>query len=480
LRIIASVSSLKAIQLFCALALVFSLTFCIRNVNAQPDRETFIRWDKKGLLYKTGVVTDRSKEMLKIPDMYKDDNSFVMAKTPPKVDFAPVRNLEPYFFPKDNPGLWSLWGIGTIGPDGCFYFAVGSHQNRDGNIFIIKYDPKTKEQRVVVDCAQILGWRAGDYIDGKIHGELAICPDGLLPAATFFSSPPEDMADIRQYRGGKLFTYNIFTGKFNNLGVPFTGDSWAYHATDIRRGIFIGCGHFYNFLAYDIRSEKTLYAGKPPDGMQWESCNALLDNDTGLWYATEGSTKHTTHDFHFMEYDPVLNRFRKLSCMIPTHPVTGERNMMRACTQCRMPDGAFYCMCFQGAFFKFRPEQEKTELIGLNWSNEGTYVTCIAANEGSRYLYYVISGHGRGYEWGAPVIQYDTKTQTKKALAFLHPYYHEKYGFVNGGSYCFAISPDGSTLYIVFNGAFCESGKGDTFGNPCLTVVHIPESEREE
>ena len=96
------------------------------------------------------------------------------------------------------------------------------------------------------------------------------------------------------------------------------------------------------------------------------------------------------------------------------------------------------------------------------------------------YIYYIISVHGRGFEWGAPVIQYDTATRTKKVLAFLHPYYHDRYGFVNGGSYCFALSHDGSKLFIVFDGAFDEVRDLDTFGNPCIAVVHIPESERRE
>jgi len=181
-----------------------------------------------------------------------------------------------------------------------------------------------------------------------------------------------------------------------------------------------------------------------------------------------------------MEYDPVFNRFKRLSCEIPSHPVTGKNDMMRAYTMCRLPDGAFYCMDFRGTFFKFWPEKEKTELIGLNWGPQGVYVTCIAANPGSKYLYYTICGHGRGFEWGAPVIHYDTTTQTKKVLAFLHPYYHEKYGFGNGGSYCYTLSHDGSTLFIVFNGAFNEIKGKDTFGNPCIAVVHIPESERIE
>jgi len=450
------------------------------RAQAPPDRDTFRRWDRMGLLHGTGVVTDRSADMLVIPPVYSGDDSFVMAETPPTVDFAPVRNLEPYFFPEDNPGLWTNWGIGTVGPDGCFYFAVGSHQTRDGNVYIIKYDPEEKIQRVVVDAARMLGWRHGDFIDGKIHGELRICPDGLMAAATYWSVPPEDPADWRQYRGGKLFTYNIYTGDFRNLGVPFVGDSYPYFGFDTRRGIFVGIGHYYNFVACDINAERTLYAGKPPGGMVWSSCNALLDPDTGLWYATEQSTRETTNDLHLMEYDPVSNRFRRLACKIPANPVTGEKNIMRAYTPCRMPDGAFYCMDYGGTFFRFWPEEEKTELIGVNWGGKGVYVTCIAAIPGSRYLYYLISGHGRGYEWGAPVIQYDTVSRTRKVLAFLHPYYHEKYGFVNGGAYCFALSRDGSRLYIVFNGAFRGKGEGDTFGNPCLTVVHIPGTERME
>ena len=35
--------------------------------------------------------------------------------------------------------FWSLRGIGTAGPDGCFHFAAGSHQASDGNVNIIKY-----------------------------------------------------------------------------------------------------------------------------------------------------------------------------------------------------------------------------------------------------------------------------------------------------------------------------------------------------
>ena len=103
-----------------ALALILFIIVCGTCLYASetPDRETVKKYDKKGLLSKPGMVTDHSKKMLEVPKMYNGDNSFVMAKTPPTVDFAAVRDMNPYFYPEDNPCLWSSWSYCLYW---CFY-----------------------------------------------------------------------------------------------------------------------------------------------------------------------------------------------------------------------------------------------------------------------------------------------------------------------------------------------------------------------
>ena len=89
-------------------------------------------------------------------------------------------------------------------------------------------------------------------------------------------------------------------------------------------------------------------------------------------------------------------------------------------------------------------------------------------------LYYVPGAHGGGAKDGSPVVQYDLKTRTRKVLAFLHPFYESKYGFIPKGTYSTEISEEGDKLFITWN-----TSRGVRAWDCCgLTVVHIPKSER--
>jgi hypothetical protein len=72
---------------------------------------------------------------------------------------------------------------------------------------------------------------------------------------------------------------------------------------------------------------------------------------------------------------------------------------------------------------------------------------------------------------GTPVIQYDTKTNTRKVLCFLADFYGKKYKYIPDGTFSTALSPDGETLYVTWN----EKG----WINCAMTAIHIPESERQ-
>ena len=137
-------------------------------------------------------------------------------------------------------------------------------------------------------------------------------------------------------------------------------------------------------------------------------------------------------------------------------------------------DGYYYCVTYNGAMFKFKPEGQddpEIEPLGVSW-NEGMDVLQMMVSPGGRYVYY----YPRGYP--APLVQYDVKTGRKKALCWLHDYYFEKYGYWIGSSYGMEISEDGKFIVICMNGAF--QGRNESYGHPSLFVIEIPEEEREE
>ncbi len=475
---------------YCTVALMVMLTvnFAATTVCAATEAERKAEvetFDKKGLRFATGVATDVSEEFLRIPEGYPGKRDFTVAKTPPVVDFAPNRCQNPNFFPEDNTGLWSQWGEVTRGPNGRFYMSVGDHRSKDARVFIIEYDPVKKEQRTVVDVGQLCGWKQGQWVDGKIHGKMDVMPDGTLVAATWLGRDvrQEDL-DHGYVRGGYLMTYNVFTGVAKYHGVPLYGDSWPYHSIDPRTGVMLAIGNEQMFMSYDVRNDKLLYGGRPPRGMIWNSRAMLLDDVTGLVYSANTSKDHNftpnEEDYYFISFDQRTNLFRQLSCKVPANPVTGLTSALRAYAEYRNPEDFFWCFDYQGTLFKFFPDEERTELVGVNWDEKGVYTTSIAMSPKYRYLYYALSASGQGYKWGTPVIQYDTKTGEKKALAFLAPYYHETYGYLPGGTFGVELSEDGALLVIHMNGKFGPADGRGAYGQCAVFAVHIPESEREE
>ena len=129
--------------------------------------------------------------------------------------------------------------------------------------------------------------------------------------------------------------------------------------------------------------------------------------------------------------------------------------------------------------FKFWPDEERTELVGVNWDEGGVYIASIAMSPKCRYLYYVAGASTGSWKWGTPVIQYDTTDGSKKVIAFLNSFYHEKYGYMTGGTFGIELSGDGSLLVIQTNGRFAPRGGGSA-GQPAIFAVNIPESERGE
>ncbi len=280
-------------------------------------------------------------------------------------------------------------------------------------------------------------------------------------------------AEDRKRIGGRLLSYSIRTGRAEDLGMPLGGDSWPMHATDANRKRFFAVGIYSNFLAYDLAGRRSIFAGKLPAGVQWDLRVTLVDDGTGRCYGSNESAIYC--------YNPQSGEFSVKPDAMPRHPKSGEpTRAIRSYTRQRSKQGAFYAITYDGVVLKFWPDRVRVESLGLNWG-KGYYSPSLAMSRGERYLYYSVDAHGSSFEHGSPIVQYDVKTCTKKVIAFLHPYYQRKYGYVFGGSYSVCIDPEGSKLVICWNGKFRgPEDKTGSFGDPSFMVISIPASERVE
>lgn len=443
--------------------------------------------DKHGLRFRTRAVVECSPEMLEIPDFVRRDAGFAVARVAPVVELVIVP-LERRFLleprkPGEPVGVWSSWGQGTYHPaTGRFYGSVGNHIYYDASIHIVDYDPRTRSVRTSPNINAMLGRTPEDFGDGKIHGSLDFYKGNTAYFCTYWCNYPEPTEEqfASGYEGGSILAYDVETGHLTNLGVPLKRASWPYHRLDRRRGLMFAVGAQNEFICYDIERGRLVWGGFCPAGMMWHDRNMLLDEETGCVYSSNRSPSDP--EVHIIRYDSARNRFTKMNSTIPRNAVTGEIGQMRAHTPRRSKDGWFMGVALQGEMFRFYPDEDRVEDLGLCWPGDPRhlYTTSMAISPDDKYVYYVPGAHGQSHLEGTPVVQYNTVTGERKALAFLYPYLYEKYGYIASGTFSVELDDRGERLFMLFNGAFTrfDPSGGDVFGDPSVIVLHIPEEER--
>ncbi|MDP2984414.1 MAG: hypothetical protein Q8O92_13930 [Candidatus Latescibacter sp.] len=463
-----------------------SLPLMAGEVKRKALAESF---DKKGLLYTAKVVVDSDPKLLVPPPAIASlaGKEFSVAKNPPTIEFG-IAPVEPKFFsepPAGNKvGPWSNWSQGNYyPPTGKFYSSCGDHAGYNAHLYLVEYDPAEKHIRCLPEINKVLGRTKDRFGDGKIHGWIDFYDGPNLWFCTYWAKYPEPLEKdyATGYGGGYLMSCNVVTGDIVDYGVPLERVSWPYFHVDAKRGMLYAVGRTNEFLAWNIKDQRTRWAGCLPDSLEWGNRSVLIDETTGCVYSS--NTHASDKEAHFIKYDPSKNRFFRLACTIPPQKKTGAREFMRAHTRLRGPDGLFWCVSQPGELFTFDPEKEIIEDKGIIWPGTQTYVASMARSPKGRYIYFVPGAHGGGWQDGAPIVQYDTKTGAKKALAFLFPYYYEKYGYITGGTYSTVIDDNGGRLFIFWNGAFTDikpNGRADTFGHCAVMLVNIPAEEREE
>ena len=405
------------------------------------------------------VVTDTADDFLKAPSGLKE--GVTVAKTAPTVDFL--------FYPGQtyagNP--WSAWGD-SVAVNGKYYASVGDHLAPAGNAFVFEYDPEKKKLRQLLDVRKLLDLPEGDYTPGKIHSRLDLGDDGWLYCSTHRGSTSVT-TDKYHYKGDWIIRINPATGKSEIVTCgPVPKHCIPCSVLDPKRLIFYGGtapgtggeDDGIQFFAYDVKANKVLYSG--PNG---PSRYMIFARSTGRVYYTQGKQDPGP----LMRYDP-----EKGGAPEKTEATLG----LRAATQ-ETPQGFVYTVSSgQGKqdpiLWSFNTKTEEVEKLGSAVIGSAGYITSLDADPTGRYLYYVPGAHGGADADGSPLIQFDVKTKQKKVIAFLHPFYKDKYGFTLRGTFSTAVDPKGDKVYITWN--ISRGTKAwDCVG---LTTVHIPEGER--
>ena len=402
------------------------------------------------------VVTDTSDAFLKPPATLRE--GVAVAKTAPTVDFL-------YYPGQTYPGKpWSNWGD-SLAANGKYYASIGDHLAPQGNAFVYEYDPATKAFRRLLDLRKLLDLPDGHYTPGKIHSRLDLGDDGWLYCSTHRGSTTVT-TDKYHYLGDWIVRVHPGTGEAELVARgPVPKHCIPNSVLDPKRLIFYGGTapgdredtEGIQFFAYDVKNKKLLYSG--PDG---PSRYMIFAKSTGRVYYTRGKD-----DGPLMRFNPEKGRPEEL----------GGRIGIRAATQ-ETPQGVVYTVSSgqggrEATLYAFHTKTEKVEVLGAAAVGRESYVATLDADPTGCYLYYMPGAHGGSEIDGTPVVQFDTKTRARKVIAFLHPFYREKYGCTLRGTYSAAVDPKGDKLYITWN-----ASRGSRAWDCCaLTVIHIPEPE---
>lgn len=404
------------------------------------------------------VVTDSDAALITPPANLRKD--VAVAKTPPVIEFR--------YFPgqdyKGNP--WSNWGDSTMAW-GKYYATIGDHLSPGGNSFVYEYDPAAKTLKQIADVRKVLNLPDGHYTPGKIHGRIDPGSDGWLYYST--TRGGNATTDQYHYKGDWILRTHPGTGKTEIVVCgPIPKHNLPGSRLDPERMIFYGSTREGSsnpasnpkpneilFYAYDLKAKKLLYSA-PKKHKEW----VMQAPSTGRAYFV-----HENGDL--MRYDPAVGSAVRIA---------GEVQISGAATT-ETPQGFIYTVGEGNentSLWSFNTKTEELKDLGSVVVGTRAAISALNVDPTGKYVYYTVGMHGTGWQDGSPVVQFDVTTGKKKVLAFLHPYYQQKYGCTPVGSYSAALDEKGETLYITWN-----VKRGTVAWDCCaMTAIHIPTSER--
>lgn len=403
------------------------------------------------------MVVD-SDDLLRPPPTLRSE--VALARVAPRVEF--------YYYPEQNyqGNPWSVWGDSSFA-EGKYYSAIGDHKAPQGTAFVFEFDPATGAFRKLLDIAATLKMPAGHYVPSKIHSHVELADDGYVYCSTHRGST-RVTTDAYHYAGDWILRTDPRTAQAEVVARgPVPKHCLPNGLTDRRRLIFYGGTapgsdedrSGIQFFAYDLKNRKLLYSG--PEG---PARAMILSSSTGRVYYVPG-----TGDAPLMRYDAASGR--------PPQRIDGEIGI-RAATD-ETPQGTVYTVSqgqggAESQIFAFDVRTERITRLGPAAVGENQYVAAVKADPSGRYLYYAPGAHGGSQKDHSAVVQFDTRTKTRKVLAFLHPAVSDRVGGSCAGTYGLAVDDRGERLFLTWNVL-----RGGRVWDCCgLTVIHIPPEER--
>ena len=337
---------------------------------------------------------------------------------------------------RTTPGKpWSNWGD-SLAVNGKYYASIGDHlavgakgdgTHGTGNGFVYEYDPEKKTFRQLVDVAKVL-----NLPDGPLHAGQD--PRPARPGrATAGSTSPRTAARTRpttdkyHYKGDWILRCDPKTGKTEVVAQgPVPKHCIPNSVLDPERLIFYGGTAAgtdggrrgdRQFFAYDVKNKKLLYSG--PNG---PARYMIFAKSTGerLLRPRQGGQVGP-----LMRYDPAKGGAAGEDRGAPSASAPPPRRRRRASsTPCpragRQADAD--AVRLQHEDREGRRSSARRRSARRRTSPRSTPTRPAATSTTSPAPTAAASATA------PPVVQFDTKTEQKKVIAFLHPFYKEKYG----------------------------------------------------
>ena len=494
-----------------------------------------------------GSISLSSKEFLEPPPSVAtapeaEAVPFIVAKTAPRVDLYFQGDLGPNAAARR---LWSSWGDICVASDGRVYVSIGDHGDDkagDARCFVHRFDPQTKRLERIIDMNEVVPPKPGRVSWPKIHAKLHEASDGNIYFTCTLnngriSASPEYHWD-ETLPGGQLYQYNPRTGKTTvHLSLPpaRTASESLFDVNRNRWWCNLEGGGIADERLWGIDLTTKEIFEAPKGSMALRRAFAMA-NDGSVFF---NSDSPETREFQNQEEARVLaikearakaksdrEAWTKRVAEAKARGETPPKPLPRAAAAAPPPeppleigrllkwdaasgkvvdtgirmegspgmhvnptressDGHVYGVLWKTAqLFRLSVRDYKLTTLGLPWSAHSDSIHVIELSPDERFLYYLPGGHGGARLIGTPVIQYEIATGQRKVLAYLAPAFNKACEYTPAGTYGIECSPDGSTLYVNFNGSpssrFLPPNKKDAggFGLTSFAAIHIPESER--
>jgi hypothetical protein len=434
--------------------------------------------DEKPWPPRAGTVTLKTDEFLQVPESVTKRQvegkivAFDVAKAAPTVDLTFHDQLGPNAIGRR---LWSSWGDICVATDGRVYCAIGDHasdQGGDARCFVYRWDPAARKLTQIVDMNRVVPPRSGQPAWSKIHAKLDEGPDGKI----YFSCTLNDgnRASDPKYAfndtlpGGQLYRFDPATGTTEVFANLPPRRCTATSLLDRERHVW-WCNLEVRggdaLWGINLDTKQQVYRGAE-GSVSFNRAFALLRNGEILFNSADA----------WQRLDPAKGTLRPTKAHVEGSP--GMRSVTR-----ESRNGHVYgVLQTTHQLFDFSVANDELKLLGPGWL-EGEYTAVCDLSPDDRFLYYLPGSHGRAWQSGTPVIQYNLATGRRKVLAFLAPAFDRAHDYVPAGTYGMKVSADGSTIFVNFNGHASDKirptpMKPIGFGLTAFAAIHIPPSER--